>query len=203
MGGLGARWSPDGRRIAFESAPEGNADIYVIDTEGGAPKRITTDPANDNWPGWSADGRWIYFTSNRTGKAEIWRAPAEGGAERQITHQGGWVPQESPDGEMLYYAKTRGGVGGIWKVSPEGGAESQVLESRVGLNLWQPLNDGIYFVQRRRMQFFDFASKNITTLGHLEIGSWVGLSVAPDRRQAIFSQVDQDSHDIMLVENLR
>ena len=28
---------------------------------------------------WSADGRWIYFSSNRSGDYEVWRMPADGG----------------------------------------------------------------------------------------------------------------------------
>jgi Tol biopolymer transport system component len=207
------RWSPDGRRLAFAAFAGANADIFVIDSEGGAPRAITTGPANHNSPCWSPDGRWIYFTSNRTGKAEIWRAPAEGGPPNQITHQGGWVPQFSPDGKTLYYQRQIRNTE-IWKTPPEGGAESPALESaRVSeLYMWQPFNDGIYFVQRmgtnalsaeERVQFFDFASRKITTLGRLERRANIGLSVAPDRRQVIFSQIDQDEHDIILVENFR
>ena len=36
-------WSPDGKRIAFASAREGSMDIYVIDHNGGEPRRLTTD----------------------------------------------------------------------------------------------------------------------------------------------------------------
>jgi Tol biopolymer transport system component len=207
------RWSPDGRRIAFASFANGNENIFVIDAEGGATKPITSGPANHNSPCWSSDGRWIYFTSNRTGKAEIWRAPAEGGPESQLTHQGGWAPQQSPDGKMLYYQKQFSDTA-IWKMPPEGGLESPVLESATvaDLYLWQPFDDGIYFVQRvrnssisteDRIQFFDFATQKITTLGRLEKRANLGLSVSPDRRQVIFTQIDQDEHDIMLVENFR
>uniref|UniRef100_Q01RH0 Transcriptional regulatory protein-like protein n=1 Tax=Solibacter usitatus (strain Ellin6076) TaxID=234267 RepID=Q01RH0_SOLUE len=207
------RWSPDGRRIAFASFANSNENIFVIDAEGGATKPITTGPANHNSPCWSSDGRWIYFTSNRTGKAEIWRAPAEGGSESQMTHQGGWAPQESPDGKMIYYQKQFSETA-IWKIPPEGGVESPVLESATVANLylWQPFNDDIYFVQRvrnssisteDRIQFFDFATQMITTLGRLEKRANLGLSISPDRRKVIFTQIDQDEHDIMLVENFR
>jgi hypothetical protein len=54
-----------------------------------------------------------------------------------------------------------------------------------------------------RLQFFDLASKNIMMLGRLEKVASIGLSVAPNRRQLMFSQTDQDEHDIMLVENFR
>jgi Tol biopolymer transport system component/serine/threonine protein kinase len=208
MAGNAPSWSPDGRRIAFNSAPDGNVDIYVIGAQGGAPKRITTNPAVDTWPSWSTDGRWIYFSSDRTGKTEIWRVPAEGGVESQLTHHGGWIPQESPDGKAVYYQKEPSNTT-IWKIPAEGSPESPVSQSArvTGMSSWRPFNDGIYFVQRvgyvDRIQFFDFASQKITTLGQLEKPAFLGLSLTPDRRQMIFSQVDQHDNDIMLVENFR
>src|SRR5260370_19029763 len=126
-----------------------------------------------------------------------------------MTHQGGWAPQESPDGKMLYYQKQFSDTP-IWKIPPEGGAESPVLESATvsELYLWQPFNDGIYFAQRMgksaisaedRIQFFDFATQKITTLGRLEKRGNIGLSVSPDRRHVIFTQVGQGEHDISLL----
>lgn len=40
-------WSPDGSKIVFASNREGNFDLYVIDANGGMPKRITTNTANE------------------------------------------------------------------------------------------------------------------------------------------------------------
>jgi hypothetical protein len=83
----------------------------------------------------------------------------------------------------------------------------------VGHNYWQPFDDGIYFVQRmgnsraseRLIQFFDFTTGKIATVGRLgkppfDAG---GLSVSPDRRHVIFAQVDRYDSDILLVENFR
>ena len=35
-------WSPDGSKIAFASNREGSMDIYIVDAQGGVPKRLTT-----------------------------------------------------------------------------------------------------------------------------------------------------------------
>ncbi len=40
-------WSPDGQHIAFASAREGSLDVYVVEKDGGAPKRLTTDSGNE------------------------------------------------------------------------------------------------------------------------------------------------------------
>jgi Tol biopolymer transport system component len=212
------RWSPDGRRIAFDANVNGSADVFVIDAGGGAPRRITTSPANGHargLPSWSFDGKWIYFSSNQTGSYEIWRASADGGQESQLTHQGGFDARESPDGKQLYYLKRRN-ASEIWSVSPDGGTESPVLTDPAGLTdfaWWQPFNDGIYFVSRvpkaspeeDRIQFFSLANKKIEMIAPTSkrVSGYGGFSVSPDRRHIVFAQVDQDESDIMLVENFR
>jgi Tol biopolymer transport system component len=63
-------WSPDGTRIAFESAGRDgkfDGDIFVIDADGRNLTRLTTDPGRDVWPAWSPDGTKIAFQSDRGG----------------------------------------------------------------------------------------------------------------------------------------
>ncbi len=62
-----ARYSADGRRVAFVSNRSGNKDIWIIPTEGGQPRAITSDPADDLDPEWSPDGQRIVFASRRGG----------------------------------------------------------------------------------------------------------------------------------------
>ena len=95
-----SRWSPDGRRIAFD----GDWGIHVIDVDGGRSRRVASDTLGVV-PSWSRDGRWIYFASTRTGRSEVWKVPAAGGQAVQITKRGGFAAFESQDGKSLYYAK--------------------------------------------------------------------------------------------------
>ncbi|MEJ7711497.1 MAG: DPP IV N-terminal domain-containing protein [Pyrinomonadaceae bacterium] len=95
------RWSPDGRQITFDSRAEGYAQIYVVNAEGGPPRRITDGTANNVVPSWSRDGRWIYFASNRSGGWQLWKVPAEGGEAVQVTKNGGFLSSASPDGRWI------------------------------------------------------------------------------------------------------
>jgi Tol biopolymer transport system component/DNA-binding winged helix-turn-helix (wHTH) protein len=206
------RWSPDGRFIAFDSNAAGEADIYVIGVEARAPHRLTTDPTADNVPSWSRDGRWIYFCSRRSGSAQIWKVPAAGGEAVQVTKQGGFEAFESLDGKYLYYSKSYGPLG-IWRMPVEGGQEEQLPEliNAARRRYWAVGQAGIYFVPYEEhtpptIKFFSFATGRVTPLAVVEKGplAWLpGLAVSPDGRWLLYTQEDQRSSDIMLVENFR
>ena len=56
-------WSPDGRRIAFASSREGSLDVYLMSRDGGAPKRLTTNSA-DEIPLTFKDNEHVLFKSS-------------------------------------------------------------------------------------------------------------------------------------------
>jgi hypothetical protein len=61
---LAPAWSPDRRRIAFQSNRDGNWEIYTMRADGSGVRRLTDDHARDGEPSWSPDGRKIAFTRN-------------------------------------------------------------------------------------------------------------------------------------------
>ena len=208
MSALGSpRWSPDGERVAFDSNVDGQWEVYVIGVDGGKPKRLTHNSANDFRPCWSGDGEWIYFRSNRSGESQIWKMPSGGGEAVQVTRNGGYEPVESPDGKWLYYCKGEM-ASSLWRVSTEGGEESQVLES-VFLRGFAVVKEGIYFIPRPdsasrcSIQFFDAATTRTRLIATIEKPVRWRLSVSPDGRWILYSQVDEVGSDLMLVENFR
>src|SRR6266702_115489 len=66
-------FSPDGKWIAFTGEYDGNADVYVMAAEGGAPKRLTWHPDADVVVGWTPDGKKILFNSGREAYADFGR----------------------------------------------------------------------------------------------------------------------------------
>jgi eukaryotic-like serine/threonine-protein kinase len=202
------RWSPDSEWIAFDSPKAGNWDIYVISSDGGQPRRVTTGPSNNARPSWSRDGRWIYFGSNRSGAWQVWKAPAQGGKALQVTKKGGREAFESFDGNFVYYTKLN--AAGIWRVPVGGGEETQVLDHG-WQGLWALSKDGIYFTDLPGpvapvLKFYRFASRRVRIVKEfskntkLDLNSTV-FSVSPDGRWILYTQLDQASSDLVLMEN--
>lgn len=58
-------FSPDGSKIAFAAAYEGNVDVYVVAASGGQPQRLTWHPGEDIPVDWSRDGSAVALVSAR------------------------------------------------------------------------------------------------------------------------------------------
>ena len=209
--GVGSpRLSPDSRWVAFDSPKAGNEDIYVVSADGGQPRRLTSGPSNNMRPSWSQDGRWIYFGSDRSGVWQIWKEPAAGGTAVQVTKGGGDEAFESADGKFVYYAKLD--APGVWKVPVAGGKETRVLD-RGGQNGWALTGQGICFFDFSgssgiTLKFYNFVTDKVALLREFSKDSQIerastALTVSPDGRWIHYTQLDQSSSDLMLVENYR
>ena len=205
------RWSPDGRRIAFDSDAEGGEfDIWVIGADGGKPVRMTTHPANDGNPSWSHDGRWIYFDSARTGPQQVWKMPADGGEAIQLTSDGGYAPLESPDGKFLYYTKSLLHTT-LWRVPLDGGQAAKVLEGLSAYFNLAIVDKGIYFVpwpSSSSIQFLDLQTNQIRRVASFERFLEGGLALSPDGQWILYAghtgtRADQGGAELRLVENFR
>jgi Tol biopolymer transport system component/DNA-binding winged helix-turn-helix (wHTH) protein len=204
------RWSPDGHWIAYQSQVDQNAGVLIISAEGGKPRRLTAEPFTQSTPSWSHDGRWVYFASDRGDRqSRIWKAPFEGGAALQVTKGVASLPMESPDGERLYFQNREGHLasmpvaGGLEETIPE-------LTNVTRTYAWTVSNDGIYFYHPEGRQpfvrFFSFASRRVTIVLKPAKGALTtapGIDLSPDGRKLLFTQVDQSTSGMMLVENFR
>ena len=207
-------WSPDSKQLAFDSRADGAAHVYVVDASGGTPRRIGTDAANEALPSWSRDGKWIYFSSTRTGRFEIWKMPVHGGPALRLTKNGGNRPVEPPDGKYVYYDKGPGSGREFhaWRVPVDGGEEVPVLE--YGGSRWSVVDAGLYYYQQVQnheaannwfLKFFDFGTRQTRVIAELPGIPIIGAppAVSPDGRTLLYTQIDVNDADLMLVENFR
>lgn len=113
-----AKFSPDGRQIAFTGQYGGDEQVYVMPAEGGKPRQLTHYPARgplpDRWGfdhqvhGWTPDGDAVLFRSLRDGFAlgsgRLFRVPAEGGLPEALPMPTAGSGDYSPDGSRLLYS---------------------------------------------------------------------------------------------------
>lgn len=206
----GPSWSPDSQNIAFTVAQKGmKEDIYVVSVNGGAPRRMTTNPAEDKWPYWSHDGKWIYFSSTRSGREEIWKMPSSGGDAVQITRNSGDGPQESPDGKFLYYMKGWPDAVSVWRTSVDGNQETKVLDSVHSEGQWTVGKQGIFFFRtpdkmgHSDICVYEFASGHIRKVLTIQMPVNNHIAVSPDGRTILYPQSDESGSVLMLVDNFR
>jgi Tol biopolymer transport system component len=88
QGGIGGwSFSPDGSQIVFaRSRKDGKVNLFVVDADGGEPKRITEtgDAASPVWgPDSIAYSKVIFGDS--WGKSEVWRVQPDGSGRKTIT----------------------------------------------------------------------------------------------------------------------
>ena len=49
-------WSPDGRRLVYQSVRNGDSDLWTVNADGSGSKEITYSVGQDGDPAWSPDG---------------------------------------------------------------------------------------------------------------------------------------------------
>jgi tricorn protease len=113
-----ARFSPDGKWIAFTGQYDGDEQVYVIPAAGGEPKQLTFYPARgpltprwgfDNHVyGWTPDGRSIVFRSHRDswtlGQTKLFTVVATGGPAEPLPMPESGAGDFSPDGTKIVYS---------------------------------------------------------------------------------------------------
>lgn len=111
-----ARFSPDGKWIAFTGDYDGNRDLFVMPTGGGEPKRLTWHPSGDYVVGWTPDGKEVIFRSVRHAPHrdyELFTVPFQGGdAEKLPLGRANYVDIDKKTGRWAF---TRTWGGGTWK----------------------------------------------------------------------------------------
>ena len=114
-----ARFSPDGKSIAFTGQYDGNTEVYLMPAAGGVPKRITFTPTlgrddvsdrmgpNNIVMAWTPDGKKIIFRSRMRSfnsfNGQLYSVPASGGLPEELPLPRGGFCSYSPDGDKLAY----------------------------------------------------------------------------------------------------
>lgn len=84
----GARFSPDGKRIAFYGpTEEKNFEIFIMNIDGSNITNLTNDALEDYSPSWSPDGKWIAYSSGTPAQYDVWIIHVETGRKIRLTNE--------------------------------------------------------------------------------------------------------------------
>ena len=149
-------WTPDGKRIAFESNSSGPINIFwqLADGSGGLERLTTTTNVNAPFS-WSPDGQLLAFVeiiSSKGQNIQILRIHDRKTLPLHETQFNEQEPRFSPDGRWLAYISDESGrnevfvqpypgPGGKWQISADGGTEP----------VWNPNGRELYFRNGDRM----------------------------------------------------
>ncbi len=98
-------WSPTGETIAYMANPDGNWDLYLVESDGSRVRRLTFGPTIEGLPVWSPDGDWLAFLSDRGGVWGIWRLHVDSGQTEQVVSLPDVTfrpPRQDPYGERSW-----------------------------------------------------------------------------------------------------
>ncbi|MFQ5512383.1 MAG: S41 family peptidase [Candidatus Krumholzibacteriia bacterium] len=112
------KFSPDGAWVAFTGQYDGDEQVYVIPTAGGAPKQLTYYPARGPLPprwgfdnqvyGWTRDGSAVLFRSMRYGwdltDTRLYTVKTTGGLPVPLPMPVSGAGDFSPDGNRVVYS---------------------------------------------------------------------------------------------------
>ncbi len=183
-----AKFSPDGKWIAFTGHYDGPASVYLMPSEGGVPKRITYNPGGDMTVCWTPDGKRVVFKSfwenfimrdpnlyfvDREGSAPE-RFPLDRGVDCSFSQDGSKILYVRKGMEDYYWKRYKGGwYPDIWMYDFKENKFSPVTKY-IGKNaypMW--IGNDMYFVSDRtngiaNLYKEDLSSNQITEITHYD-----------------------------------
>ena len=179
-------FSPDGKKVVFESDRLGYSDIWSCDSDGSNCTQLTSMHGTAGTARWSPDGHHVVFEFQSRHYYEIYVMDVPGGRPRLLTtfpESDNGAPNWSHDGKWIYfYSSHEKGPIQLWKVPFEGGRPIKVTN-----------NGGVYGIESEDGRFLYFSKleqpgiwkmslidgREEQVLDHMEGCSWPSWALSP------------------------
>jgi Tol biopolymer transport system component len=215
--GVGVSLSPDGRYIAYDSAPNAdsaNAEIFLLAADGSKEVPLVQDAADNISPRWAPDGKHVLFLSDRTGTYGLWAIQVENGksvgpAQLVKSDIGRAEPMHFTRSGSFFYGVNTGTFDvyvatldpATWKLAA---APKKVVGHFVGVNSapdWSPDGKYLVYTSQRKGLWAGWGPRRIL-IRSVETGEerelpalfdyypWSKLRWSPDGRSLLFAGSD-------------
>lgn len=142
-------------QIVFWTNRDGNAEIYVMNTDGSRIVNLTRAPSFDSEPAISPDGKRVLFVTARDGNREIYVMNHDGSSPENLTNHpaNDERPRWSPDGSKIAFTSDRSGAFNIFVMNADGSDPINVTNAQANGATWSPDGTRIAFTSNRTGDF--------------------------------------------------
>ncbi len=198
-------WSPDGKRVAFNSQTTRGLDLYATSVTPSDRHELLVSDDDGKWPvSWSPDGRFIlYVTSSPETANDIWVLPLTGDRKPypflKTEAQENWAAF-SPNGKWVAYSSTESGQAEVyvtpfpktsakWLVSRNGGFQARW--SRDGRELFFMATDSRLMAASVNSDGRDFEVSGVKTLfeAHFPYAPYHAFDVSADGQRFLVNSL--------------
>ncbi len=100
------RWSPDGKRLVYQAAVDGQQGLWIHELSSGTTRSISANASFDGYPAWHPDGEKIVYASTTNGSGfDLWEVDVPTALRWRISDRPGdeTEPAWSSNGRDLVY----------------------------------------------------------------------------------------------------
>lgn len=117
--------------LAFVGLDENTRQIFLIRSDGGGLRQLTSPPGHHEGPVWSPDGKTLSFVRTDDRGTQIYAIRADGSRQHRLTAPPGShsSPAWSPDGRWIAYVEQRDGSSQIFLIRADGSGKRQLTSA--------------------------------------------------------------------------